>query len=164
MQASIILQGRSVHRARRVLAYRGEALATEAGKGQNPHLSFAHSSCSRFCFLLPSSSSLQLAAAAGQPTYVEEMLRCKTVDCHGAVFSLCTAMVAVGVPGTTEGRRPRPPHRALPRLCLLYFGTRVCVRARTYTRPPPFAARPSIFVTWTWGRRSMPCRSRSEWR
>jgi len=42
-------------------------------------------------------------------------------------------MVAVGVPGTTEGRRPRPPHRALPRLCLLYFGTRVCARARART-------------------------------
>lgn len=124
MQTSIILQGRSVHRARRVL--RGEALH---GGSNRVSLSLSLSPslfCSFFCFLLPSSSSfsLLLALAAGQPTYVE-MLRCKTVDCHGAVFSLCTAMVAVGVPGTTEGRRPRPPHRALPRLCLLYFGTRV---------------------------------------
>ena len=41
-------------------------------------------------------------------------------------------VVAVGVPATTEGRRPRPPLIVLPRLCLLYFGTRVCVRASTY--------------------------------
>ena len=44
-------------------------------------------------------------------------------------------VVAVGVPATTEGRRPRPALIVLPRLCLLYFGTRVCVRASTYIWP-----------------------------
>lgn len=168
MQASIILQGRSVHRARQVLPI--EVRRSTEGASASLFLSTSFS-CSRSCFLLPSSFSfsLLLAPAAGQPTYVE-MLRCKTVDCQGAVFSLCTAMVAVGVPGTTKGRRPRPPHRALPRLCLLYFGTRVCVRARTYTRPrrararaAPFTAWSSIFVADV-GMRNMPYRSRSEWR
>jgi len=91
---------------------------------------------------LPLSLSLSLcrsvAISLPRPTYAPEMLRCKTVDCHGAVFSLCTAMVAVGVPGTTEGRRPRPPHRALPRDYVYYTYSvrraRARARVRTYVR------------------------------
>lgn len=73
-------------------------------------------------------------------------------------------MVAVGVPGTTEGRRPRPPHRALPRLCLLYSGARACAYVRVLTRGPavvrPSREREPPLSEWRWptpsGRRRFP--------
>lgn len=141
MQASIILQGRSVHIVLSApsLAYAAEevrrSLDTER-KERGILLPPLSPPSLLFLALL----IVHVFAPARSPAadLRGEMLRCKTVDCHGAVFSLCTAMVAVGVPGTTEGRDGQGlPHRALPRLCLLYFGRRVCVRARTYIRGPP---------------------------
>ena len=94
---------------------------------------------SSFSFSLPLAPAAAAAAAAGQPTYVE-MLRCKTVDCQGAVFSLCTAMVAMGVPGTTEGRRPRPLLIARYRDYVYYTSAHACAYVRVLTRVPRRAA------------------------
>jgi len=125
MQASIILQGRSVLVVlARVSPIEARRARCRKERGTLPPRSLS------LCRSVAISSALSLP----RPTYAPEMLRCKTVDCHGAVFSLCTAMVAVGVPGTTEGRRPRPPHRALPRDYVYYTYSVRRARARARVR------------------------------